>query len=302
MSNNSYMKSMKTDPKADIPKDVKPSKSLTKVLGQSEQIKGLVVKAAEELASVNTVLKQELEERDPLPGVENALERSEAVEDKVQEASDKLSVVNLALKDEVEQRHILEDRLVAVTEQGETDRHTALHDVLTGLPNRTLFNDRLEHGIAQAGRHGWTLAVMFVDLDDFKVINDTHGHDAGDSVLRTIAARLKDNTRSDDTVSRIGGDEFLYLLMEFREEQDVALIAEKIIESIQLPCDVSIRDLTVSLSVKASIGIAVFPKDGTTAESLIKSADTAMYQAKRVKSGYSFALDRNAPLSPLRPS
>ncbi|HWS03745.1 MAG TPA: GGDEF domain-containing protein [Gammaproteobacteria bacterium] len=148
------------------------------------------------------------------------------------------------MKAEIKERHELEDQLAAVTEQGEVDRHTALHDALTGLPNRALFNDRLEHGLAQAERHGWTLAVMFLDLDRFKIINDTHGHDIGDSVLRIIAERLKENTRSDDTVSRLGGDEFLYLLMEVPNEEDVTLIAQKLIKSIQAPCNVVKSGLT----------------------------------------------------------
>ena len=280
---------MKPDPKAAASKDGTPVEPLTNVLGQSEQVKDLVVEAAEELSSVNTVLTQELAAPDPAPGVENALGKSEAVEEKVKDASEKLSVVNRELKKEVKERRILEGQLAAVTEQGEADRHAALHDVLTGLPNRALFNDRLEHGIAQAGRHGWSLAVMFVDLDDFKTINDTHGHDVGDSVLRTIAMRLKEGTRSDDTVSRLGGDEFLYLLMEVRDEKDTASIAEKIIAAIQAPCDVSIGDRTVQLTVNASVGIAMFPAGGKTVDALIKSADAAMYQAKRTKSGYSFA-------------
>ncbi|MBS1236586.1 MAG: hypothetical protein H6R46_1381, partial [Proteobacteria bacterium] len=97
------------------------------------------------------------------------------------------------------------------------------------------------------------------------------------------------NTRSDDTVSRLGGDEFLYLLMEVRDEKDVTLIAEKIIKSIQTPCNVNKPGFTIDLSIRASIGIAFFPRNGTTAEMLIKSADNAMYQAKRTKSGYAFS-------------
>ena len=280
---------MKTDPAAGLPTGHQPAASLIKVLDQSEQVKDMVVEAAEELSSVNTVLKQELAEGTSQPGIESTIKKSEAVEDKVQAASEKLAEVNVALKGEVKDRHVLEGKLAAVTEQGAADRHAAFHDVLTGLPNRALFNDRLEHGIAQAARHGWSLAVMFVDLDDFKIINDTHGHDAGDSVLCTIAARLKDATRSDDTLSRFGGDEFLYLLMEVRDEEDVTSIAEKMIKSIQAPCEISVQGLTTSHSVKASIGIALFPKHGATAEHLIKSADKAMYEAKRARSGYAFA-------------
>lgn len=280
---------MKIIPGAKAPKDPNPSRSLNKVLDQSEHIKDLVVEAAAELSSVNTVLKQELTEQTPLPGVENAIEKSEAVEVKVQDASEKLSLVNLALKTEVKKRHVLEEQLAAVTEQGEADHHAAFHDVLTGLPNRALFNDRLEYGLAQAARHGWTLAVMFADLDDFKIINDTHGHDVGDSVLRIIAGRLKENSRSEDTVSRLGGDEFLCLLMEVGGEHEVSLIAQKIIQSIQMPCNVDKPGFELSPTVKASVGIALFPKNGTTAQMLIESADKAMYEAKRTKSGYYFA-------------
>ena len=126
---------------------------------------------------------------------------------------------------------------------------------------------------------------MFVDLDGFKGINDTYGHDVGDRVLQTISQRLKENTRDDDTVSRHGGDEFLYLLMEVRDEQVITLITENILKVIQMPCDVGVRDLII----RASIGISIFPKDGTTADTLVKRADKAMYHAKKTRSGYSFA-------------
>jgi len=266
-----------------------PTNPLTEVLDQSEAAKELVVEAAAELSAINNELKQELAEKDPLPHVETALEKSEAVGEKVQEAAERLASVNRALQDAVTDRHELEEQLAEATEQGVVDRHAALHDILTGLPNRTLFNDRLEHGIAQAKRHGWPLAVMFVDLDEFKTINDTHGHDAGDSVLQTIAARLKASTRSDDTISRVGGDEFLYLLMEVQDENAIASIAKKIIETIQAPFEVSVKRKRLRLTVRASVGIAVYPKSGSTAETLIKSADMAMYDAKRAGSGYAFA-------------
>jgi diguanylate cyclase len=282
---------MTTDPNAELSKGTIPAESLTKVLGQSEHVKDLVDECAEELSSVNVALKQELVDRNPLPGVENALEKNEAVENKVQEASEELSVVNRGLEDEVTERHMLEHQLAVVTEEEEAARHGAFHDPLTGLPNRALFYDRLEHGLAQAKRHGRALAVMFLDLDDFKDINDSYGHDLGDGVLQTIAGRLKGSIRGDDTISRYGGDEFLYLLMEVLEEQDIILIAEKIIAAIQAPCYVSVGDLSINLSINASIGISIFPKDGTTADTLVKSADKAMYRAKRDKSRYSFARD-----------
>lgn len=280
---------MRVDPSSELPKCTQPAKSLTNVLDQSEQVKDLMEECAEDLSSINTTLKQEIADVNSLPEVEKTLEKSVAVENKVQEASDKLTVVNQALEEEVQERQILEHQLAAAIEQEEAARHTAFHDPLTGLPNRLLFNDRLEHGLAQATRHGWTLAVMFVDLDDFKNVNDSHGHDVGDSLLQTIAGRLKEITHDHDTVSRHGGDEFLYLLMEIQEERDISSIAEKIIRAIQAPCDIRVGDSIIRPSIKASIGISIFPKDGTTADVLIQSADKAMYQAKRDKSGYSFA-------------
>jgi diguanylate cyclase (GGDEF)-like protein len=263
--------------------------SLTNVLVQSEHVENLVKESAEELSSVNAGIKEEIANQGSPPGLENALEKSEAIEGKVQDASDKLSVVNLALKDEIEERQALEGKLAAVTEQGKADRRAALHDLLTDLPNRALFYDRLEHAFLQAKRHGWTLAVMFVDLDNFKLINDTYGHEAGDRVLQVIAERLKEGTRGDDTVSRHGGDEFVILINEVREETDISLIAEKILSMIQAPCDIRTRDVTITPTIQASIGIAVFPKHGATADSLISGADRAMYVAKRTGSGYSFA-------------
>jgi len=280
---------METDPNAKLSQNAEQRKSLTNVLLQNEDVKTLVKECAEELSSVNADIKQELVNQGSLPEFENALEKSEAVEAKVQEASEKLSIVNLSLKDEIKERHVLEGKWAAITEQGKVDLRAALHDPLTGLPNRALFYDRLEHGFHHAKRHGWRLALMFVDLDDFKIINDTYGHDAGDSVLRTIAERLKENIRGDDTVSRHGGDEFVILISEVREGTNISLIAEKIIKKIQAPCNISTRDLTFSRSIMASIGISIFPKDDATADTLVTSADTAMYEAKRNKSKYFFA-------------
>lgn len=259
--------------------------SLSKVLGQSEQVKGVVDECAEELSSVNVVLKDSLSIQDQKAEIANALEKSQRVESKVHEASNQLLEVNKSLEHEVRERQGLEHQLATVKKQEESARHDAFHDPLTGLPNRVLFNERLEHGLVQAKRHGWSLAIMFLDLDDFKTINDVYGHDAGDIVLRTISKRLKDNTRDDDTISRHGGDEFLYLLMEAREKQHTILMVEKIIKVIQEPCDIGERELVIN----PSIGISLFPKDGDSADILIKSADKAMYQAKRTKSGYAFA-------------
>lgn len=276
-------------PIAKPPNGDKPGKPLKQVLGHSERVKHMVQECADELSGVNADLKEELTDREPLPAIQKFLEKSENVEDKAQAASEELSIVNRALGREVKERHALEAQLAAITEQEQMASHAALHDLLTGLPNRALFADRLEHGLAQALRHERVLAVMFLDLNDFKAINDAHGHDVGDGVLRTFAARLKDNTRSDDTVSRYGGDEFLSLLTEINGEGDIASIADKLVAALHAPFDIGTSNGVISLSIRASIGIAVFPKDGTTPEALIKSADTAMYVSKRNKSAYSFA-------------
>ena len=262
-----------------------PAKSLHVVVGQGERVHRLVDEAAEDLGSVNLALNAELAGRVGAAIADEVIEKSEAVEGKVQEASDELAVMNVALKVEVLERHALEVELETVTEQGQADRHAALHDGLTGLPNRALFYDRLEHGLAQARRHGWTLAVMFVDLDDFKRINDDYGHEVGDLVLCTIAERLTKRTRSDDTVSRHGGDEFLYLLLEVKREEDVSAIVRSLRDLIAEPCEIRVNGVTTPRVVAASIGVALFPRDGATAEELVAAADKAMYVVKRGREG-----------------
>jgi diguanylate cyclase (GGDEF)-like protein len=179
--------------------------------------------------------------------------------------------------------------LAAAWEQQAAARHTSLHDALTGLPNRALLDDRLEHGFAQARRHDRSMAVMFLDLDKFKSINDTHGHDVGDFVLKTVAQRLTAVTRGDDTISRISGDEFLYLLTELRSEGNIVPVAEKILKAIRAPMNIQIHGVDTSLSINASIGISIYPQHGTSAGALINSADQAMYRAKQSGAGYALA-------------
>lgn len=165
----------------------------------------------------------------------------------------------------------------------------ALHDSMTGLPNRDLFDDRLAHAIALAKRHAWTLAVMFLDLDRFKLINDTHGHAVGDGVLKEVAKRLVQHSRDEDTVCRNGGDEFLYLLMNPQGNENIERIASTLLKTIGQPIDMG----DLQPVIKASIGIAVYPDNGTTGEQLIRNADAAMYRAKKRLNGCVFynALD-----------
>lgn len=280
---------LQSESTAKPPELTRQAESLSKVLDQSEHVNKLVKESAEELSSVNTAIKQELQNEDVLPAVAEVIGKSEAVEIKVQEASDKLTVVNQALKVEIRERIVVDRELASAIEEKEVALDAALHDALTGLPNRALFIDRLEHGIAQAKRDGGNLAVVFVDLDKFKNVNDSHGHDIGDMVLQTAAQRLKDHFRDGDTVSRYGGDEFLCLLTGIQKESDIAMIARKILKGMQAPIRINAPDVKIKTQIGASIGIAIFPQDGSTAEVLIKRADEAMYQAKKSKTRYLFA-------------
>ncbi len=152
----------------------------------------------------------------------------------------------------------------------------ATHDALTGLPNRVLFNERLEHAVAQARRYDRRLAVMFLDLDRFKNINDTLGHDAGDQLLIEVAQRLTGGLRAGDTVCRLGGDEFVILADEISTPVSVGSLAQKLIAALSKGYALSGREFHVT----ASIGISAFPDDGQDASMLMKNADIAMYRAK----------------------
>jgi diguanylate cyclase (GGDEF)-like protein/PAS domain S-box-containing protein len=154
--------------------------------------------------------------------------------------------------------------------------HLAEHDELTSLPNRALLNDRLEHGIALARRHGRQMAVLFIDLDHFKHINDSLGHLIGDQILKAVARRIALCIRNSDTVSRQGGDEFIVLLSEVNRAEDAELIAEKIRLAVMVPYTIDSHYLHLT----ASIGVSVYPNDGEDATALVQYADTAMYHAK----------------------
>lgn len=190
----------------------------------------------------------------------------ELLEHRVVERTAELAEANSQLQEEVFERIRAEQRIW----------HIAHHDALTGLPNRTLLHDRLDQVLVQAERSGHRVAVMFVDLDRFKSINDTLGHDVGDELLKSVAARLQSVVRAADTVSRLGGDEFVIVLSGVAALEDVQRVAEKVVE-VLAPA-VSIQGH--ALRATPSIGISLFPDDGSDAYTLMKSADTAMYHAK----------------------
>ncbi|MBL8489302.1 MAG: EAL domain-containing protein, partial [Rhodocyclaceae bacterium] len=167
----------------------------------------------------------------------------------------------------------------------ETISFQAFHDLLTHLPNRNLFRDHLELAMARARRHGSMVGVMFVDLDRFKLVNDTYGHAEGDSLLKGFAQRMRNCLRESDTLARQGGDEFTVVLPDLGYPEDAAVIAEKFFHSLKEPFTIAGQDFRAT----ASVGIAVYPRDGEDADSLIKHADIAMYQVKaKGRNGYQF--------------
>ena len=190
----------------------------------------------------------------------------ESLERAVAERTAELKAANERLGAEIGDRREAEERA----------QHLADHDALTGLPNRRLLEDRLTQALALSQRNRKQTAVMFVDLDRFKAINDSLGHAVGDLVLKEVAQRLVKQLRIGDTVCRIGGDEFVVVLPEAKRSTDAANVAAKIIETLSQPVLAADRELIVT----PSIGIAVFPEDGRDAEALIRNADAAMYHAK----------------------
>jgi diguanylate cyclase (GGDEF)-like protein len=261
--------------------------SLGRALKKNEKIKETLKDAANELTSVNKVLKQE---KVPVPVIKQAITQNEDVEHKVAKAAADLKQVNAKLTKELADRIVLESELADTKSdlaemrddlsksqiKEEEAQKIALQDALTGLPNRISFEQGLDRGLTQAKRHNWGLAVLFIDIDKFKSINDCYGHDVGDQVLLMVANRLQSSVRDEDMVSRWGGDEFVCLLLEVKQEADVTRIAEKMIDRIAEAYAFNGNNF----SIRASIGVAIYPVHGETVDILFKKADTAMYKAK----------------------
>jgi len=202
----------------------------------------------------------------------------------IKEAKEELKQANELLESQVVQRtaelksandklhHDLEER----KRVEQSIRHMAHHDALTGLPNRALFRDRLTHAMAQADRYHQKLAVMFLDLDRFKAINDTLGHNVGDQLLKIAAERLRSCVRDCDTVARLGGDEFTVVVEDIIEDHDAAAVAQKILDTLSQPFNLYGHEVFISVSV----GVTLYPSDDENADNLLRNADSAMYRAK----------------------
>lgn len=290
---------------------------LKTALEKNQDVREKIEDCAAELSTVNETVKKEMVAGITLQQAKKALAQSERVEDKVQDCASKLDEVNSVLAQEIDDRNKLnlefmeikgklvatenilsntQDVLAIAQEVAEEAKQRSLWDVATGIPNRELFSDRLEQAIALARRNTWVLAVMFIDLDRFKLVNDTYGHAIGDKVLQTVAQRLHRRVRGEDTLCRYGGDEFLYLLVNPKSLQNIQRIAAEVFDCIAQP--VIIDDLT--LTMQPSIGIAVYPQDGNTGLELVANPDAAMYRAKKTKAGYTL-FDNVDDHSSLRP-
>jgi diguanylate cyclase (GGDEF)-like protein len=200
-------------------------------------------------------------------------------------------VERMEAKEEVDRRmNELATEVLVRKKAEEKIQHLANHDALTGLPSLRLGKDRLASAIANARRHKKKAAVMFIDLDGFKAVNDTLGHDVGDEVLKDVSERLLKSVREVDTVARIGGDEFTVVLTEIKTKEDAAVVAKKIIGNVSEPFVVGGGGAQTNIG--ASIGIAIFPDHGSSAEELVHRGDQAMYTVKREgKNNYAFAAD-----------
>ncbi len=189
----------------------------------------------------------------------------------------------------VESADIIEGTMIDISDRKaaqEQVEYQAYHDVLTGLPNRLLFRDRITVALAHARRSRRAVAVMFLDLDQFKLVNDTLGHTIGDGLLQAAAERLVHCVRADDTVARMGGDEFTILVSDLTDTRAASLVAQKVLDSVSKPIDVEGHELFIT----TSIGISIFPDDGMDTETLLKNADRAMYRAKEAgRNNYQFA-------------
>jgi diguanylate cyclase (GGDEF)-like protein/PAS domain S-box-containing protein len=189
----------------------------------------------------------------------------------------------------VESAGIIEGTMIDISDRKaaqEQVEYQAYHDVLTGLPNRLLFRDRITVALAHARRSRRAVAVMFLDLDQFKLVNDTLGHTVGDGLLQAAAERLVHCVRADDTVARMGGDEFTILVSDLTDTRAASLVAQKVLDSMSKPIDVDGHELFIT----TSIGISIFPDDGMDTETLLKNADRAMYRAKEAgRNNYQFA-------------
>jgi diguanylate cyclase (GGDEF)-like protein len=176
----------------------------------------------------------------------------------------------------IEKRNSLTEALIQLQAAHDEIEHLAVYDQLTGLPNRYLFNRRMEEIIEITARNGSFFALFFIDLDNFKQLNDTFGHRVGDSALRLVSKRMQENVRKSDIIARVGGDEFIGVFYTMKRREDIRIIAEKLMNSIERP----LKFGNAELVLRASIGISIYPDHDTDVSQLIEKADRALYKVK----------------------
>jgi diguanylate cyclase (GGDEF)-like protein len=263
--------------------------ALGKVHADAVQLGRLIEECAAELAKVESVLAHELASH-RLPAVMGGvLAKHRMLRERLAEARAALGGMDRTIEAAIGEQRSLDARLETLAGQEEAARRFALSDPLTGVASPVLFRNRLDHGLEQARRRNWTLAIMLLDVDRLGAVGDLFGREAVDEVLRTIARRLKIATRGEDTVGRGNDGEFFYLLMDFRDAENVAMIAERFVGTITEPCEVSTPNGVVHPAVTVSIGVAIYPRDGANAAALVASAQAALAKAKEHRTPVAFA-------------
>lgn len=225
-------------------------------------------------------------------GVGRDIGERKKMENSLREHQELLERQIVDLRDREERLEHQATELVSIADElavaEEKMKFLANHDALTGLPSLRLCQDRIETAMASSRRSNSQFALMFIDLDGFKAVNDTYGHDAGDAVLINVAKRIQEHTREVDTVARIGGDEFVVVFSGMEEKEQVSHLAERLIKSMNTPFDIG----TAKVEIGLSIGIAIYPMDDETVDGLVRRADNAMYQVKQGgKNNFRFAGD-----------
>lgn len=279
---------MNNEPDSKAPATTPPTLELA--LERSHEVKAKVEDLADTLADTNRAVEEQIAAGATSLPAKSLLQDGQGHEAKVLECAEDLTEVTETLARGVSDLRMTETALersqaALVTTQAaltvahaavEDATHRALHDDATGLPNRSLFDDRATQAIAMAERHGRSVAVMFIDLDAFKVINDTHGHAVGDATLKTVAERLASCSRDADSICRAGGDEFLFLLVDAGDADEIRHVATRIVECVSEPflCGM------IELRILPSVGVAIYPRDGLHVAALVDKADAAMYLAK----------------------
>jgi diguanylate cyclase (GGDEF)-like protein len=196
----------------------------------------------------------------------------------------------------VRARGELEERAAELERVAAEKEHLALHDVLTGLPNRALFADRIAQSLASAGRRDERVAVLILDLDGFKEVNDALGHHHGDALLCAIGPRLREVLRAEDTIARMGGDEYAVLVAGIADAAAAAIVAEKVVRALERPFEIG----SLALGIEASVGVAIYPEHGAGEDDLVRHADDAMYAAKTDKTGWALYEPAREDLAPRR--